>query len=214
MAMFGWNAIQTPPSHNGNVGGEVLPDEFGTEPLRGYRGWHVVNAEPGPGWALKSLHVSYLWGRQVEAFCHKQGMMFQPRAHIGSVSPDPACSCGIYAQLPEHPLDEWDRAKLGRVSASGTIAMWGRIIQCERGYKAQYASIQDPIVIDLSCLKDCDRDPIVVAIPHHPQLVFNCYCDEHARSADGHVTVPADIWLREVSERLSQRYDIEVLTWA
>lgn len=211
--MFGWNAIQTPPSHGGNVGGEVLPDEFGTEPLLGYRGWHVVDAGDGTGLALKSLHVSYLWHREVEAFCHQQAMMFQRREHAGKVSPDPSCSCGIYAQLPEHPLTEWNQAKQGHISASGTIAMWGRIIQCERGYKAQYALIQEPIVLDLSCVKDCDRDPIRIAIPNHPQMAFNAYCDVHVKSAIEDVTVEADLWLREVSEKLSQRYELEVLTW-
>lgn len=211
--MFGWDAVQTPPNHGGNIGGDVLPDEFGTEPLLGYRGWHVVEAGDGTGFALKSLHVSYLWVRQVEAFCHQQAMMFQRPAHAGMASPDPRCSCGIYAQLPEHPLTEWDQIKRGRVSASGTIAMWGRIIQCERGYKAQHALIQDPIVLDLSCVKDCERDPVSVAIPDSPQSVFSAYCDVHVETVTTHPIVRADIWLGEVSERLSQRYELEVLTW-
>ena len=213
MAMFGWSPIQVPPSHGGNVGGEVIPDEFGTEPLVGYRSWHVVDSIDRAGWALKSLHVSFLWEKQVEAFCHQQAMKFLGSAHAGRPSPDPLCSCGIYAQLPEHPITEWDQAKRGRASASGTIAMWGRIIQCERGYKAQYASIQTPLVLDMSCVTGCDREPVAIAVPSHPQMTFASYCEEHARSVTDHAVLRADTWLREVAERLSQRYDVEVLTW-
>ncbi len=211
--MFGWNVMQMPPSHSGNVGGDVLPDEFGTEPLLGYRGWHVVSAGDGSGLALKSLHVSYIWQRDVEAFCHQQGAMFLKGRHTGNISPDPGCSCGIYAQLPEHPLSEWDKAKQGKVSASGTIAMWGRIIQCERGYKAQYAEIQEPLVLDMSCIQGCGERPIRIALPNHPQIVFSAYCGLHAKTANSEVTIQAGIWLREASARLSRRYGLEFLTW-
>lgn len=213
--MFGWSAMQTPPSHIGNVGGDVLPDEFGTEPLLGYRGWHVVDAGDGSGYALKSLHLSYIWDRQVQAICHQQGAMFlKGDHHIGNISPDPRCSCGIYAQLPEQPLTEWDSVKRGKVTASGTIAMWGRIIQCERGYKAQHAEIQAPLVLDMTCIQACDRQPTRIAMPDHPQIVFRAYCDIHVRSAEARVKVHAPIWLREVTDRLSSRYGIEFLTWA
>jgi hypothetical protein len=211
--MTGWQSIHTPPSHPGNVGGEVLPDEFGTEPLLGYRGWHVVDAGDGKGYALKSLHVSFIWDRQVRAFCHYQAAMFLNGKHNGNISPDPGCSCGIYAQLPEHPISEWDTAKQGKVSASGTIAMWGRIIQCERGYKAQYAEIQSPLVLDMSCVKGCERPVTGIALPGHSQLTFSSHCDEHAGAAAVTV-VDATIWLKGASDALSRRYGMEVLTWA
>lgn len=211
--MLGWNALHTPPSHHGNVGGEVLPDEFGTEPLLGYRGWQVIDVGDGTGPALKSLHVFYVWGRTVEAFCHQQAAPFLRGRHPGKISPDPACSCGVYAQLPEHPLTEWDEAKQGIVSASGTIAMWGRIIQCERGYKAQYAEMQEPLVLDVSCAKGCDQTPARVALPELTQIPFSAYCPDHARNTTELVTVEAGIWLRETAAVLSTRYDLEFLTW-
>jgi hypothetical protein len=43
--------------------------------------------------------------------------------------------------------------------------MWGRVIQCERGYKAQYPEIQEPVVLDISCVKGCDRTPTRIALP-------------------------------------------------
>ncbi|MGA7280354.1 MAG: hypothetical protein WBZ40_01095 [Acidimicrobiia bacterium] len=211
--MVGWNAVQLPPIHQRNIGGEVLPDEFGSEPLLGYRSWHVVNAGDGSGYALKSLHISHIWNRQIQAFCYQPAAMHGQRLHIGMVSPDPNCSCGIYAQLPEHPIGEWDILKRGNVSASGTIAMWGRIIQCERGYKAQYGEIQDPLVLDMSCVKDCEEEPTRIGLNGRLQTPFPAYCATHARTAVEIVTVEVSVWLREVCERLSRRYGLDVLTW-
>ena len=211
--MMGWNALQKPPSHSGNVGGMELPDEFGIEPLLGYRGWQVVDAGDGSGPALKSLHVSYVWERQVEAVCHLPAVMYFQHRHDGRLSPDPSCSCGIYAQLPEHPLTEWDTAKRAKVSASGTIAMWGRIIQCERGYKAQYAEIQEPVVLDLTCIAGCESQPVRVALPELSQVAYPTYCEEHLKTSQEFVTIHAGLWLREVCERLSERYGVEFLTW-
>jgi hypothetical protein len=195
------------------VGGEVLPDEFGTEPLLGYRGWQIVDVGDGTGPALKSLHVHYIWSRTAEAFCHQQAAPFLKGRHPGTLSPDPACSCGIYAQLPEHPLTAWDEAKQGIVSASGTIAMWGRVIQCERGYKAQFAEIQEPLVLDFTCVKGCEATPTRIALPENSQVPFFAYCPDHARSAAELVTIEAGIWLREMCTELSARYEIEFLTW-
>ena len=211
--MFEWNAMQTPPSHQANVGGEVMPDEFGTEPLQGYRGWYVVNAGDGAGFALRSLHAGHIWSPQVEAVCLQSLTVFYRGPDGAHVSPDPACSCGIYAQLPEQPLTEWDRMKQGRVTASGTIDMWGRIIQCERGYKAQYAEIQAPVVIDMSCVKGCDRSPTRVALPDHAQAVFHAYCEEHKHLSAHPVTVDAKFWMPVVTASLAKRYDIEVFSW-
>ena len=211
--MFGWNTMQTPPSHQANVGGQIMPDEFGSEPLLGYRGWHVVNSGDGIGFALKSLHASYIWDRRVEAVCHQAMTVFYKGRFGGHISPDPYCSCGIYAQLPEHPLSEWDKLKQGRVSASGTIAMWGRVIQCERGYKAQYAEIQEPAVLDVSCVNDCDQPATKIALPDHSQNAFLAYCPQHADDSHNAAMVDATVFLREARESLSRRYDIEVLTW-
>lgn len=212
--MLGWNALQKPPSHSGNVGGMDLPDEFGTEPLLGYRGWQVVDAGDGSGPALKSLHVSYIWSRQIEALCHLPALMFQRTRHEGRPSPDPQCSCGVYAQLPEQPLTEWDSAKRAKVTASGTIAMWGRIIKCERGYKAQYAEIQEPIVLDLACIAGCEESPVRVALPEISQVAYPAYCGTHLKTSQEPVTIHAAMWLSEIARRLSRRYGLEVLSWA
>ena len=208
------------PSHPGNIGGELLPEEFGTTPLVGYRTWHVVNAGDGSGLALKSLHFGYLWKSGVnDARCDSAGTMFVPATHPGD-SPDIDCACGFYAQLPDQPIEEWEFMRLGRVSATGTIEMWGRIIVCERGYKAQHVSIQDPVVLEVSCEKDCDNPATRVELPFRRGSYYPAYCDEHQpdrSTVDGAapvVTVEVGIWLREACRELSDRYNIEFLNWS
>lgn len=91
--------------------------------------------------------------------------------------------------------------------------MWGRIIQCERGYKAQYAQIQEPLVLDLTCVAGCDQPPVRVGLPNHPQMVFSAFCYEHARTAEHSVLIENTIWLRDVKDGLSRRYGLEFLSW-
>jgi hypothetical protein len=173
----------------------------------------VVSAGDNTGYALRSLHVPYLWRRQNDAFCHRPASIFLQTQHMGRLSPDPACSCGIYAQLPEHPLSDWERAKVGMVSASGTIAMWGRIIQCEKGYKAQHAEVQDPVVLDLSCVAGCEQEPSRIALPDRSQTPHHALCDEHVRTAEHQVTVEATMWLDQACSQLSKRYRLDFLSW-
>ncbi len=218
--MYGWHqggsVSPNGPAHPGNIGGELLPEEFGVTPLVGYRTWHVVNAGDGTGLALKSLHFGYLWKPETNsARCDSAGQLFFPvNTHKGD-SPDIGCACGFYAQLPDQPVEEWEFMRLGRVSATGTINMWGRIIVCERGYKAQHVSIQDPVVLEVSCQKGCDNPVTRVELPYMRVSHYPAYCDEHR---PGHsspvVTVEAGIWLREACRELSDRYDIEFLTWS
>ena len=216
--MYGWskaNSMPIGPQHPGNIGGELLPEEFGVTPLVGYRTWHVVNAGDGSGLALRPLHFGYLWKPGVnDARCDAAGQMFTPATHKGD-SPDIGCACGFYAQLPDQPIEEWEFMRLGRVSATGTIEMWGRIIVCSRGYKAQHVSIQGPVVLEVSCEMGCDNPATQVELPHMSVSHYPAYCDEHQPDhSTPVVTVEAGIWLREACRELSDRYNIEFLNWS
>ena len=64
-------------------------------------------------------------------------------------APDPRCRCGYYAYytLPEEPDLPAPEAVWGAVVA------WGRIVECERGFRAQYAR---PVAL-LDCPSPLDR---------------------------------------------------------
>lgn len=108
--------------------------------LRGYRKWlagpHVYD---GNRFGLKLLSVFQLdfWGSEpIVAKCHG-GMIevdrqWEPFVH-GS-SPDPKCTCGIYAFYGPNPR------YLG--SISGSIAASGTIIPGTLGFRAERARIE------------------------------------------------------------------------
>jgi hypothetical protein len=218
--MFGWN----PPDIStiryryhplGNVGGEPVPDRISTEPITGYRVWRVVNAGDGTGLRLASMHMAYLWDRENTAECFPMGS-FTQTVHPKVASPSLDCACGLYAQLPEHPISEWDAMRRGSVTASGSIAMTGRVIRCERGFKAQHATVEGPVVLEVSCMYTCDSPPTVVQIPDSTRHSYWTVCDVH-KTAEPYdmpmVTVDVSAWLREACRELSERYGVEVLSW-
>lgn len=140
-----------------NTGGEELPVYFSTEPLVGHRLWRVAPAWAGPA-VLKSLNMPYIWAVENTAAClPPASQMYQAIARqAGIIKPihdDPApsltCECGLYAQLYDHPLSEWTSTVYGRVHASGSVALSGRVIECDYGYKAQYATLISPIVLEI-----------------------------------------------------------------
>ena len=214
--MYGWK--QHGPQHTGNIGGKQLPEEFGVTPLTGYRSWTVVNVGDGTGLALKSLHLGYVWKPETNtARCDSGGSMFFSVNHHEGPSPDIGCACGIYAQLPDQPIEEWEQMRRGRVSATGTIAMWGRIIVCQKGYKAQHVQIETPVVLEVSCRTGCDNPATRIELPSYSQYIYHAYCDEHQPPIydDPAVTVEAGLWLKEACKELSERYEpIEFLNWS
>lgn len=194
-----------------NTGGEELPVYFSTEPLVGYRLWRVAPAYADPA-VLKSLNMPYVWDVENTAKCVPYGgpwgTYFAQDKH-DDPSPSLECACGLYAQLPSHPLSEWTATVYGRLHASGTVALSGRIIECEFGYKAQYATIQSPVILEVDCyIRGCDGD--VVRIGTKDDQTLTGHCAEH--DIDG--TVQIDVFLAETIRQLSARYDeIEFISW-
>jgi hypothetical protein len=117
------------------------------EPILGWRLWHV--RLHGGRYRLESFtrhHVSWPARRRLEAACS---------AH-GDEAPSSGHECGIYAfksrDLAEELLrryigvrqcygreQEFPPPRRGRPIALGSVSLWGRILERERGYRAQYA---------------------------------------------------------------------------
>ena len=101
-----------------------VPD--GMEPLVGWRYWRVESS------VLTSLTRSVHWpalGRY-EAGCRL----------VARHGPVPAveCHCGIYAARDLDTLKELATPNVRVPLAVGKVALWGRVIPAERGYRAQY----------------------------------------------------------------------------
>ncbi|MGH2722076.1 MAG: hypothetical protein ACRDJO_10815 [Actinomycetota bacterium] len=101
-----------------------VPD--GIEPIVGWRYWRV------DGSALGSLTRDAPWSplQGFEAGCRLAG-------RHGPV-PDPACNCGVYAARDLRTLQAMATPSVRHPLAVGKVALWGRIIPAERGYRAQF----------------------------------------------------------------------------
>jgi hypothetical protein len=137
-------------------------------------------------------------------------------------APGVRCSCGLYAQGPDRPITDWTYVLNGRVKASGSILMWGRIIQCEAGYKAQHARIESPIVLDATCRgaagklqaleKNCVEPVARIEISDLLAQQIWAYCEWHAGRT---WTIPpalvdAGVWFDQACRNLSEIYQVEV----
>lgn len=99
-----------------------LPIETRDTYLAGYRCWRFVR----PGYLMDLGNTQLLEPRvRAEAFC-------RIKDHL---APDPACKCGFYA----HKSKEENLFEFGRLqSAFGKVALWGRVVECGNGYRAQF----------------------------------------------------------------------------
>ena len=122
--------------------------ELRTEPLLGWRLWHV--RRHGADYRLESFtwhHVSWPAGRRMEARCTLHGRDAPALDH----------PCGIYAfterALAEDLLRRYTGVRHrygrqyqelpppapGRPIALGRVSLWGRVLLRENGFRAQYA---------------------------------------------------------------------------
>jgi hypothetical protein len=192
----------------GNQGGEIVPDRFDHEPITGYWSWHVTPT--ADGLALHSLHMPHVWTNPETAICYPQGWHNQA-SHNPKDAPHPDCSCGLYIQNPEHTFAEWEPIRTGKVSVFGTVELYGRVIRCERGYKAQHARIVSGY-FEVSCAKGGCIHPVVGVQPK-PRGPVLCWCTTHEPQDAEHPVVDADGWLREAADALTDRYGCKFFYW-
>ncbi len=99
----------------------------GIEPIVGWRYWRAE-----AGW-LFSLNRFKTWpaARALEARCSLTDGHAQP-------PPGERCGCGIYAALDLDTLKEITEPDLESPLVVGEVALWGRVIPADLGYRAQF----------------------------------------------------------------------------
>jgi hypothetical protein len=129
------------PANHPEPGLEGVPDFV--EPLLGWRAWRIWTPLSGsdlcPPFSSVILDTQWTPRRKFSAE-HSFDLGANCRGLL-----DPCCSCGIYAF--REPLEAFVylmkvRDRLLGMSveiALGTVSLWGRVIECELGYKAQHA---------------------------------------------------------------------------
>lgn len=116
----------------------LAPDYM--EPLTAYRAWQFSDTQ----------RFNELAGFGSLSLCSLNSVPWQPKqamvahctygqradVHEGHESPHPECSCGVYAGKNLEHLIEINYAQMG---IHGEVSMWGNVLECELGYRAQYA---------------------------------------------------------------------------
>jgi hypothetical protein len=105
---------------------EALPEDHVVQALTGYRAWNVPLFVD----ELRSVAKSSKWKpyQRFEAFCES--------AQCQGVS----CSCGIYAfKKMESVQAEYKQEDRSKRYVYGECHLWGRVLECKDGYRAQFA---------------------------------------------------------------------------
>lgn len=199
--MFG---VMFPYPPGSNVGGKPLRKRRSKRPLVGYRLWRIINLSSGA--ALRAVNNEWLWEVDNTAECIRLTTWPSYTPHE-EPAPHVECACGLYAQLPSDPLESWVGTVRGKLRASGSILMSGRVIRCARGFKAEHARIQSPVVLEVDCRGGRCDEPVTHLIPGDE---WQGVCAEHPENE----MVEAEPALREVTRQLESGYpSIEFLTY-
>jgi hypothetical protein len=115
------------------------------EPIEAWRVWRVVAGKDG-WYGLGSIVKPTLWpaGEPLAAECLRTSplrTLLGRRRRAARLVPDERCECGIYGaglDLLDQYLNEWiPRSSVARVL--GEVSLWGKVIECERGFRASHA---------------------------------------------------------------------------
>ncbi len=194
----------------GKLTGET-PEQV-VEPITGWRTWNLSD-DPVSGPVLHPVGpgVDTWWPRQpLRARCGATPILslFRPPHD----APAPGCTCGIYAARSLQALDR-PRPAWPPPPVVGTVSLWGRVIEHERGWRAAFAY---PARLRLVCAMCAWFEPG----PGKPVTVHGfggrlyTLCEVHRggiQVPDGRRTMPADLDPGELQERLLEAYAVELL---
>lgn len=114
------------------------------KPMSGmFVGWRVWTLKPDidryPELQLNSFNNS-IW-QPNEEFEAKCGMQEQDTilTHRQHAIPGFQCSCGVYACTDPREVEHLFNRRDNNIACIGTVNLWGRVVECEKGFRAQYA---------------------------------------------------------------------------
>jgi hypothetical protein len=143
------------------------------DPIVAWRAWTLTGRADGTHLRLRPVAGPRLpWPplRPARAACK------QARLHR---APDPQCSCGLHGTRDVEPLRHTKNP-----TVLGTVALWGRVIEHELGYRAEFAYPQRLRLVCLLCFWQRDRraaEPDRVAFIERGRMLP--LCGEHLETA-------------------------------
>ena len=114
-------------------------------PIVGYRAWVLREGKLSSYavdnfWIPQKANVAQCCGHQQTKFWGPYSMQSGPKLipHAGYEAPIPECGCGFYALKTLQYLEAWLEHRKPNI-VIGEVYLWGKIIDCLYGYRAQYA---------------------------------------------------------------------------
>ncbi len=181
------------------------------EPITGWRIWNLSEDADGPRLRPAGSGVD-AWEpqRAMEARCGLPHLL--TRSLGPHTAPDIRCRCGIYAGRSlatfPRPRPAWPPPPV-----VGTVALWGTVVEHERGWRARYAY---PARLRLVCSMCAWFEPG----PGEPSVVHTflkrlyTLCEQHRGGIelpDGRRTRPTGIDPRSLQSRLLDTYAVDLV---
>ena len=114
------------------------------EPIVGWRSWLVVR--DGDEFRLQSIVYEARWfpRNELVARCFQRRFSFPWSRHSEHVPPARGCHCGIYAAREPEDAASYLEGRgwadsLGVHRVIGTVSLWGRVVECTRGWRGSRA---------------------------------------------------------------------------
>jgi hypothetical protein len=186
--------------------------EWGAEPIVGWRIWNLSNDAAAPRLLPAGSGVGDVW-QPMQVMTARCGVLsilkIGRRRHE---APDIGCSCGIYAS---RSLDESERPRPAwpPPCVVGTVALWGRVIEHEIGWRGQFAY---PARLGLVCSMCAwfEPGPGVPTVVHSFAGASYALCDVHRggiQLQDGRRTRPTGLDPKVLQARLLDTYAVDLV---
>ncbi|MGZ5318728.1 MAG: hypothetical protein ACXWZU_10655 [Actinomycetota bacterium] len=190
-----------------------LPRSDGIEAIDGWRLWRLGLAADGhPGLLPAGSGGTDAWipRRAAEARCGVPALIRGSRRP--HEAPDLRCVCGIHASraLGDAPRDA---PAYPTPPVAGTVALWGRVIEHERGWRAHFGYPSRLTLVCTLCV-GLEPGPGVPVVMHRFDGQLYPLCELHRRGIElpgGRHTADAGIDPAELQGELLDVYAVDLL---
>lgn len=174
------------------------------EPIVAWRGWSIEFQPAGPfnrQPVLASLGVAATWDTaSVTAECWRDVRhQHTPDAPVPAVE----CSCGLWAVKRRDQVPSYG----GDMRAFGPVELTGRVLEFEKGYRAEQAHIVGPLLVVLECGSyPCAIAPTVILSNANDEMPA---CESHRGTYEDADVFDIDDFVVQLQARLELRYGVE-----
>ncbi len=153
----------------------TAPDAI--EPVIAWRAWALARTPSGEPELRPIIYAAETWPAReaARAAC-------PPHRSEGHRSPGDRCTCGLYAV---DGLDRLPRVTGRDVTVVGSVAMWGRLLEHDAGFRAEFAYPQRLRLVCGRCWETGAFAPNVERVAPTSRGTLIALCSDHARGAPG-----------------------------